>query len=218
MYQPPHFREERLEIQHDLIRTHPLGLLINSGEDGPNANAIPFLIDTSTAPKGVLRAHVARANPQWRELAKDGRVLIVFQGPQIYVTPSWYATKQDTGKVVPTWNYAIVQVRGMAKIFEDSDWLKQHVSQLTSYNEASRATPWAVTDAPERYIDSQLKGIVGIEIEITGIDGKWKVSQNRPEADRAGVANGLETDHDSTEARSMADMVRRGGGDAGSRG
>ena len=211
MYQPPHFREERLEIQHALIREHPLGLLINSGEDGPNANPIPFLLDALASPKGMLRAHLARANPQWRELAGNGRVLIVFQGPQTYVTPSWYATKQETGKVVPTWNYAIVQVRGTAKIIEDRDWLKHHVSQLTARNEAPRAAPWAVTDAPETYIDAQLKGIVGIEIEIAEIDGKWKVSQNRTESDRIGVADGLEAERDSMGAQDMAELVRGGG-------
>jgi transcriptional regulator len=210
MYQPPHFREERLEIQHALIKAHPLGLLINSGEDGPNANAIPFLLDGEASPKGTLFAHLARANPQWRQLAHDGRVLIVFQGPQTYVTPSWYATKQETGKVVPTWNYAIVQVRGTARVIEDRDWLKHHVSQLTARNEAPRAAPWAVDDAPETYIDAQLKGIVGIEIEIAEIEGKWKVSQNRPENDRTGVAAGLEAERD-TEARVMAELVRAGG-------
>ncbi|CAN7443626.1 FMN-binding negative transcriptional regulator [Phyllobacterium sp. LjRoot231] len=211
MYQPPHFREERLEIRHALIRAHPLGLLINSGENGPNANAIPFLLDAQASPKGTLHAHVARANPQWRELATDGRVLIVFQGPQTYVSPSWYATKQETGKVVPTWNYVIVQVRGTARIIEDRDWLKHHVSQLTARNEAPRAAPWTVDDAPETYIDAQLKGIVGIEIEIAQIEGKWKVSQNRPENDRTGVADGLEAEQDNTEARAMAKLVRGGG-------
>lgn len=211
MYQPPHFREERLEIQHALIRTHPLGLLINSGENGPNANAIPFLLDAQASAKGTLHAHLARANPQWRELAKDGRVLIVFQGPQTYVTPSWYATKQETGKVVPTWNYAIVQVRGTARIIEDRDWLANHVSQLTGQNEAPRVEPWAVSDAPETFIDAQLKGIVGIEIEIAEIEGKWKVSQNRPEGDRVGVAEGLDAERNTLGAQAMAELVRRGG-------
>jgi transcriptional regulator len=211
MYQPPHFREERLDVQHALIRAHPLGLLINSSEDGPNANAIPFLLDTHASPQGTLHAHLARANPQWRQLAGDGRVLIVFQGPQSYVTPSWYATKQETGKVVPTWNYAIVQVRGTARVIEDREWLRQHVSELTVSNEAPRAMPWAVDDAPETYIDAQLKGIVGIEIEIAAIEGKWKVSQNRPESDRTGVADGLAAERDTAGAHAMAELVRSGG-------
>jgi predicted FMN-binding regulatory protein PaiB len=133
MYQPPHFREDRLEIQHGLIRAHPLGLLISTGADGPVANAIPFLIDSEASPKGTLRGHLARANPQWRDLEKDGRVLIVFQGAQTYVTPSWYATKRETGKVVPTWNYAIVQVRGMAKVIDDRTWLAGQVASLTGH-------------------------------------------------------------------------------------
>ncbi|MGH7005827.1 MAG: FMN-binding negative transcriptional regulator, partial [Alphaproteobacteria bacterium] len=211
MYQPPHFREERLDVQHALIRAHPLGLLVSIGEDGPLANAIPFLLDATSSPKGTLRAHLARANPQWRALAGDGRALVVFQGAQTYVTPSWYATKRETGKVVPTWNYAIVQAHGTARTIEDRDWLAQHVASLTGQNEASRMQPWAVDDAPPAFIEAQLKGIVGIEIEITRIEGKWKVSQNRPENDRAGVAEGLEADRDSQGASAMAQMVRRGG-------
>jgi transcriptional regulator len=212
MYQPPHFREDRLEVQHALIKAHPLGLLICASADGPVANAIPFLLDPDASPKGTLRAHLARANPQWRALTEGGRALIVFQGADSYVTPSWYATKRETGKVVPTWNYAIVQARGTARIIEDRDWLAHHVSQLTGYNEAPRAQPWAVNDAPPAYIDAQLKGIVGIEIEIAEIEGKWKVSQNRPESDRTGVADGLEADQHTAEARAMAEMVRQGGG------
>ncbi|ATU91903.1 FMN-binding negative transcriptional regulator [Phyllobacterium zundukense] len=211
MYQPPHFREDRLEIQHGLIKAHPLGLLISTGADGPVANAIPFLIDPNASPKGTLRGHLARANPQWRDLEKDGRVLVVFQGAQTYVTPSWYATKRETGKVVPTWNYAIVQVRGTARIIDDRAWLASQVASLTGHNEAPRAAPWTVDDAPPTYIDAQLKGIIGIEIEIIEIEGKWKVSQNRPESDRTGVADGLETDQHTAEALAMAEMVRRGG-------
>ncbi|MEK1850569.1 MAG: FMN-binding negative transcriptional regulator [Phyllobacterium sp.] len=212
MYQPQHFREDRLDVQHALIKAHPLGLLICTGEDGPVANAVPFLLDANASPRGTLRAHLARANPQWRALAGGGRALVVFQGADSYVTPSWYATKRETGKVVPTWNYAIVQARGTARITEDRDWLAHHVSQLTGHNEAPRAEPWAVNDAPPSFIDAQLKGIVGIEIEIAAIEGKWKVSQNRPESDRTGVAEGLEADQATAEARAMAEMVRRGGG------
>lgn len=214
MYQPPHFREDRLEIQHELIKAHPLGLMISTGEDGPLANAIPFLLDADASPQGTLRAHLARANPQWRALAADGRALVVFQGADSYVTPSWYATKRETGKVVPTWNYAVVQARGTARIIEDREWLAHHVAQLTGHNEASRAEPWAVDDAPQTFIDAQLKGIVGIEIDIAAIEGKWKVSQNRPENDRIGVADGLEADQSTAEARAMAETVRQRGGSA----
>ncbi|MBG1232841.1 FMN-binding negative transcriptional regulator [Aestuariivirga litoralis] len=190
MYQPPHFIEERLEVQHQLIRAHPFGLLISVGADGPEANGIPFLLDATYARHGRLLAHVARANGQWRELHGQ-RVLAVFQGPQAYISPSLYETKRETGKVVPTWNYAMVQVKGTALVHEDADWLRAQVTALTASHENTRTTPWAVSDAPESYIRSQLKGIVGIEIPIESIAGKWKMSQNRPESDRIGVAEGV---------------------------
>ncbi len=204
MYQPAHFREDRLEVQHGLIRTHPFGLLITHGADGLLADPLPFLLDATASPKGTLRAHVARANPQWRVLMQSPEALVVFQGAYAYVTPSWYATKRETGKVVPTWNYAIVQAHGAARVIEDRDWLLKMVTDLTGAHEAGRADPWAVDDAPGAYVDAMLKGIVGIEIEITRIEGKWKVSQNRPEKDRTGVAIGLEADG----AHDMARMVR----------
>ncbi|MER8790295.1 FMN-binding negative transcriptional regulator [Mesorhizobium sp. M0027] len=211
MYQPPHFQETRQDVLHGLIRAHPLGLLVSNGAEGPVANAIPFLLDAPSLlneevpPNGRLRAHLARANPQWRLLADNplSPVLVVFQGADAYVTPSWYETKRETGKVVPTWNYAIVQVRGIVTVVEDQDWLAEQISDLTMSQEGNRATPWAVTDAPPPFIQSQIKGIVGLEIAITEINGKWKVSQNRPAADRIGVAEGLES-----EAASSADMVR----------
>ncbi|ESW92746.1 MULTISPECIES: FMN-binding negative transcriptional regulator [unclassified Mesorhizobium] len=205
MYQPPHFQETRQDVLHGLIRAHPLGLLVSNGVEGPVANAIPFLLDADVPPNGRLRAHLAKANPQWRLLADNplARVLVVFQGADAYVTPSWYETKRETGKVVPTWNYAIVQVRGIVTVIEDQDWLAEQISDLTMSQEGSRSAPWAVTDAPAPFIQSQIKGIVGLEIEITEISGKWKVSQNRPAADRVGVAEGLES-----ETADSADMVR----------
>ncbi|MER9249689.1 FMN-binding negative transcriptional regulator [Mesorhizobium sp. M0590] len=205
MYQPPHFQETRPDVLHGLIRAHPLGLLVSNGVEGPVANAIPFLLDADVPPNGRLRAHLAKANPQWRLLADNplARVLVVFQGADAYVTPSWYETKRETGKVVPTWNYAIVQVRGIVTVIEDQDWLAEQISDLTMSQEGSRSAPWAVTDAPAPFIQSQIKGIVGLEIEITEISGKWKVSQNRPAADRVGVAEGLES-----ETADSADMVR----------
>lgn len=212
MYQPPHFQETRQEILHGLVRAHPLGLLISNGAEGPIANAIPFLLDAGVPPKGSLRAHLAKANPQWRLLADNplSPVLVVFQGADAYVTPSWYETKRETGKVVPTWNYAIVQVRGMVRVTEDRDWLARQISDLTVSQEGVREAPWAVSDAPPAFIQSQIKGIVGLEIEITDINGKWKVSQNRPTADRVGVAEGLESE--GPTAGDMARMVRSWGG------
>ena len=204
MYQPAHFREERLEVQHALIKAHPFGLLVSVGPDGPEANGVPFLLDIAAAPLGELKTHVARANNQWRNL--DGQnVLAVFQGPQAYVSPSNYETKRETGKVVPTWNYVMVQVRGIARVHEDANWLKAQVASLTQTHEGGLAQPWQVSDAPSSYIESQLKGIVGIEIAIASIEGKWKVNQNRPEADRRGVSEGLGNGE-------MADLVRQYGG------
>jgi transcriptional regulator len=214
MYQPPHFIETRLDVLHALIRAHPLGLLISNGtEAGITANAVPFLLDAEIAPNGRLRAHMAKANGQWRQIAEnpDAQVLVVFQGVDTYVTPSWYETKRETGKVVPTWNYAMVQVRGRARVIDDTSWIAGQVSELTATHEGGRPEPWAVTDAPESYVQSQLKGIIGFEIEIAEISGKWKVSQNRPVADRVGVAGGLDAE-DSAQAGEMAKLVRSYGG------
>ncbi|MDI6834707.1 MAG: FMN-binding negative transcriptional regulator [Rhizobiaceae bacterium] len=211
MYQPPHFREDRREVQHALIRSHSLGLLISSGEGGLLANPIPFRLVNSDLGLGTLQAHMARANPQWRALAAGAEVLVVFQGADHYVTPSWYETKRETGKVVPTWNYAIVQVRGTVRVIEDSQWLRALVGRLTDGHESRRMIPWAVDDAPDDFITAQLKGIVGIEVQITAIEGKWKVSQNRNEADRRGVAEGLDAEASDT-AGAMAAMVREPGG------
>lgn len=205
MYQPPHHREDRLDVQHVLIQSHPFGLLISSGTGGLLANAVPFLLQPSMGSLGTLEAHMARANGQWRDI--DGQqVLVVFQGPQSYVSPSFYETKRETGKVVPTWNYAMVQARGVARLRSDPEWLGKQIDALTSRHETGRTPSWAVSDAPRTYIESQLRGIMGIEIEIAAIEGKWKVSQNRPEADRRGVADGL-----SQSNPAMADLVRRYG-------
>jgi transcriptional regulator len=210
MYQPPHFREDRIEVQHDLIRAHPLGLLITAGPGGLMANPIPFVLDAAASERGTLRAHLARANPQWRDLGAVEECLVVFQGPQAYVTPSWYATKQETGKVVPTWNYATVHAWGRPQIMDSEGWLRSQIDALTAQKEEPRALPWQVADAPEAFVAAQIKGIVGIEIPIARIEGKWKVSQNRPEADRAGVFHGLQAEggpHDP-----MAALVGARGG------
>jgi transcriptional regulator len=210
LYQPPLFRETRPEILHALIRAHPFGLLVSNGPEGPVANALPFLLDADVPPNGRLRVHLAKANPHWRLLADNpgATVLVVFQGVDTYITPSWYQTKRETGKVVPTWNYAMVQVSGTARVIEDGAWLAEQIADLTNVHESPRPEPWAVTDAPETYIQSQIKGIVGIEIDITEIHGKWKVSQNRPMADRVGVVGGLEAEAVSADSLEMARLVR----------
>ena len=204
MYCPAHFREDRPEVQQAFIRRHPLGLLISSGPNGLVANLLPFLLQPGDGTPGVLQAHMARANPQWREL--DGQaVLVVFRGPDAYVSPSWYPTKQQTGKVVPTWNYAMVQARGMARLRDDGTWLTPQLHALTAAREASRPSPWSVGDAPADYFEAQKQAIVGIEIELTALDGKWKVSQNQPEVNRRSVAAGFESDE---RTREMAELVR----------
>ncbi len=202
MYQPPQFREENRETQHAFIRTHPLGLLVTTGASGIEANPIPFLIKTGVG-GDVLQAHLARANPQIEALSAADEALVVFQGTESYITPSWYAEKQKHGKVVPTWNYVIVQVRGRPRVIADSDWLRTQITELTDAQESPRPEPWAVSDAPDDFVERQIKGIVGLEITVTAIDAKWKVSQNRPVADREGVAAGLAPDNID-----MAGLVR----------
>jgi len=192
MYLPTHFAEQRPEVLHKLIEDHPLGLLITLNDAGLQANPVPFFLDADPAGgPGILRAHVARANPLWRETRSDVETLVVFQGAQAYISPSWYPAKAEHGKVVPTWNYVTVQARGTLRAIDDAQWLRAFVSRLTQHHEATQAKPWAVTDAPPDYIDSMLRAIVGIEIVLSSLAGKWKVSQNRGVADRTGVARGL---------------------------
>ena len=209
MYQPPHFREDDLGVQQALIRAYPLGLLITAGASGLIANSVPFHLDADASEKGTLRLHLARANGQWRDVAAGAPVLAVFQGADSYITPSWYQTKAESGKVVPTWNYAVVQARGPARVIDDAAWLLAQINAITGQQEGQREQPWSVGDAPEDFIRAQLKGIIGIEIEITAIEGKWKVSQNRPVTDRESVAKGLDEMADQAE---MQELVRRYGG------
>ncbi len=210
MYQPPAFREDRLEVQHALIRAHPLGLLISAGPGGLMANLLPFLIDSDRGGHGTLRVHMARANPQWREFEALEECLVVFQGPQDYVTPSWYATKRETGKVVPTWNYATVHAWGRPRVMNDDTWLRRQIEDLTRSREAARSAPWAVDDAPPDFVAMQMKAIVGVEIPIGRLEGKWKMSQNRPEPDRVGVVEGLRAQGETGEA--LAALVAERGG------
>ena len=191
MYQPPAFREDHVEVQHQLIRAHPLGLLITAGPAGLLANLFPFLLDSEGTDKGTLRLHIARANPQWRELEAVEECLVVFCGPQDYVTPSRYETKRETGKVVPTWNYVMVHVWGRPRVIHDDVWLRRQIEDLTDSRERLRAAPWKVDDAPPDFIAAQMRAIIGVEIPISRTEGKWKMSQNRPAADRAGVVAGF---------------------------
>jgi transcriptional regulator len=168
------------------------------------ASHVPVLIDPEPAPFGTLRGHLARGNPQWQRAAADTDALAIFLGPNAYVSPSWYAAKRETGKVVPTWNYVAIHAYGRPRFYDDVTRLRAHVSSLTARHEAARAAPWAVTDAPEDFIQGLLKGIVGFEIPISRLEGKWKMSQNRPAKDRAGVVEGLRREGGSPE---VADIV-----------
>jgi transcriptional regulator len=209
MYLPAHFEETRVEVLHRLVRSHPLGLLITDGDAGLQANSVPFLVDPEPAPLGTLRAHVARANPVWRD-AHEREVLVVFQGPQAYVSPGWYPSKAEHGKVVPTWNYVMVQGRGRLRAVEDAAWLRSFVTRLSETHEATQARPWQIADAPPDFIEATLRAIVGIEIELSALTGKWKVSQNRSAADRAGTAAGLAA-MPGEAAQQMAGQVRAPG-------
>jgi transcriptional regulator len=164
------------------------------------ASHVPMLLDPEPAPFGTLHGHIARSNPQWQRAPAEGDALAIFLGPDAYISPSWYVTKRETGKVVPTWNYVAIHVYGPLRFFDDADRLLAHVTRLTERHEAGRATPWAVTDAPEDYIGEQLKRIVGFEMPITRLEGKWKMSQNRPARDRVGVVEGLVREGGPVEA------------------
>jgi len=209
MYQPPHFREDRLDLQHALIRANPLGILVTVGEQSPIANHIPCVLDADASPFGTLRCHVARANDVWHTLDGASEALVIFQGVDGYVTPAWYETKRETGKVVPTWNYVVVHAYGRPRAIENPAWLMRQLADLTAQNEAGRAEPWQVSDAPDEFIAAQMKGIIGIEIEITRIEAKWKVSQNRNLADRVGVAHGLRSQGDE-RSLALAELVAKG--------
>ncbi|PHR17806.1 MAG: transcriptional regulator [Hoeflea sp.] len=207
MYSPPQFEETDETVLRALIEAHPLGLLISTAGSEAMANPVPFLVSVKDGAT-VLRAHLSKANPQWRQIRDGAHVLVVFQGADSYVTPSWYASKAEHGKVVPTWNYAMVQARGSASVHEGADWLGPQVSELTDRHEAERPEAWKVNDAPEAFVAAQLRGIVGIEIAVTELTGKWKVSQNRPEADRRGVQAGLAAEGETAMAGLVGD---RGG-------
>ena len=207
MYLPTAFREDDFAVQHDFIRAHPLGVVMTSGEGGLMANHIPCLLYPE-GDHGVLRLHIARANPQLRQLAAGQECLIAFHGAQAYITPSWYATKAETHKVVPTWNFVAVHAWGTPIIQDDPAWLRAQLDALTASQEKARAQPWSVDEAPADFIAAQMRAIVGVEIPISRIEGKWKVSQNRTPADRQGVAQGLASE--AGDAVMAALVARRG--------
>jgi transcriptional regulator len=182
--------------------------LVTKAGDRLDANHVPMLLDAERGSQGVLLAHIARGNDLIMRHDPSFEALAIFQGPESYITPSWYETKRQTGKVVPTWNYVTVHVHGKLTLIEDATWLRAQITALTNAQEGRRAAPWHVDDAPEAFVQSQIKGIVGLEIEITSLEGKWKVSQNRPEADRAGVVQGLAEQGDDAMAELVAGEKR----------
>jgi len=209
MYTPVSFREERLDVLHGLITAHPLGALVHQDKDGWTADHLPFEIAAPTpeAPFGTLRAHVARANPLWRTAGVQQDSLVIFQGPHSYITPAWYAEKQESGKVVPTYNYALVHAHGPLRAITDRAWLLALVERLTARHEAQQATPWSVADAPAGYIDKLLAAIVGIEIPLTRLTGKWKLGQNRTAEDQSRMAAGLAASGMPGDAQALAALM-----------
>ena len=190
MYLPASFKEDRVSVLHEAIRSIKIGTLVTLSGEGLEASHLPMLIDPEPAPFGTLYGHFARANPQWKRAPASPEALVTFLGPNAYVTPSWYETKRETGKVVPTWNYITVHAYGTPRFIQDREGLLDIVTRLTTTHESGRAAPWAVTDAPADYIDGMLKAIVGFALPITRLEGKWKLSQNRNPADIAGVREG----------------------------
>ncbi len=197
MYLPKHFEENRLPVLHDLIDANPLGILVMQTSEGLNANHVPFELDRDGSEKGVLRAHIARANPFWNIHSPGSESLVIFQGADTYVTPSWYPTKQLTGKAVPTWAYAVTHAYGDVRFVHDADWLRGLVERLSNRHETGREQPWQVADAPADYIERLLGAIVGIEITIERMYGKWKLDQNKQASDRSGVAQALLREDDA---------------------
>lgn len=213
MYQPKQFEVSDADTLQAAMRAHPLGTLVTLQNGELVADEIPFVFDPTPSadhPQGALKAHVARANPLWHRHGAAHRVLVVFKGPQAYVSPSWYATKAEHGKAVPTWNYIVVQASGPLHHKDgDTAWLRAQLDALTHAQEGGRRDPWQVSDAPPDYIAQTMKAIVGIEIPIDTLTGKWKVSQNQPAANREGVVRGLaEAPHSLPDTAAMALVVR----------
>lgn len=208
MYVPQHFEESDVTVIHRLMRAHPLGAVVTLSAGGLDANHIPFVLHHEPAPFGTLHGHVARPNAMWRSFSPAVDALVIFQGPEAFISPSWYPSKRETAKVVPTWNYAVVHAHGPLRVIDDPAWVRAHVEELTNGHESGRPAPWKVTDAPADYIDRLVGGIVGLEISITRLIGKWKVSQNRSESDRNGVIAALTREGNNMSA-AMADLVRQ---------
>jgi transcriptional regulator len=204
MYLPKHFAETDVGVMHKLMRAFPLATVVTLGADGLEANHIPLLLDAAAGPNGTLRGHVARANPLAADATVNRKILVIFKGPDCYISPSGYATKAEHGKVVPTWNYTAVHAYGELRLIDDAEWLLAQLYTLTAEHEGGLARPWAVDDAPADYIGKMLGAIVGIEISIDRLVGKWKVSQNQPAVNQASLIAAL-------DGQPMAGLIRERG-------
>src|SRR4030081_2173730 len=207
MYQPDHFRVADLPQMHALMRGRPFAALVSAGAAGPYGTHLPTLLKHE-GPFGTIECHLARANPHWKDLAAGGEALMIFQGPDAYITPNWYPSQKENPKVVPTWNYAVVHAYGRPEAMQHKGWLRRHVGELTAQQETGEARPWEVSDAPDNYIDVMLRGIVGFRFVIGGVGGKWKMSQNRETKDRVGVMKGLGERQDGDDPE-VAGLVQR---------
>lgn len=210
MYAPSHFNESRIEVLHEFMARHPLALLVATSANGLQANHVPLMLEPGQVGHGTLKGHIARGNSMWKDVSAGAEVLAVFQGPSQYISPNWYPSKREHGRVVPTWNYAVVHVHGRITWNQDKTWLRTLVETLTDRHESGQAAPWRVGDAPDEYIQQMLGAIVGFEIAITRITGKWKLSQNRTAAERAGVVAALSAQPDDA-SREMAFLIERAG-------
>jgi transcriptional regulator len=208
MYLPKHHEESDLAVLHALIKAHPLGAWVIQSEGELLVNHIPLLIDATRGKYGTLVGHVARANAAWKTLSTTSNSIVVFQGAESYISPSWYPGKHEHGKVVPTWNYAVVHAHGIPRATEDPNWLLTHLTQMTNERESKQALPWKVSDAPQDFIDQLMQAIVGIEIPIDKLVGKWKVHQHRSDAEKLGVVAGLQGRGDS-QSEAMAALVQK---------
>lgn len=206
VYIPKHFNEQKVSVMHELMRVCPLATLVTIASNGLTANHIPLLLVENLSPFGTLQGHVARANPVWRDSLPEVEALAVFHGADAYITPTWYATKKETGKVVPTWDYVAVHAYGVLRVVDDAEWLRSQIERLTAYHESERVEQWKLTDAPEDYIEKLIATVVGIEMVITKLEGKWKVSQNQPEQNKLGVVSGLQN-RNKPKDLTMAELV-----------
>ncbi|NOX51753.1 MAG: FMN-binding negative transcriptional regulator [Gammaproteobacteria bacterium] len=206
MYVQPQFEESRPAVLHELIRTHPLATLIVIHNDDIAVNHIPLFVNTDKGDLGVLQGHLPRANSIWESFDGKTKCVAVFQGPATYISPSWYPSKHEHGKAVPTWNYVVTHAHGYPRAVEDKDWLLRHLNKLTDQQESNQRLPWRVCDAPTEFTDKMLSHIIGFEMPIVSIQGKWKVSQNRPAKDQLGVIENLLKQGDDN-AMAMADLI-----------